>query len=167
MPEAIREGDIPGVQLRCRQPLPISPAEAWTWLVEGAKLRLWLAAEATVEPGSQGSLQLFEPGAGSESGAGRRERGKTLVWASPRQWVLAFEHLDAGWTAPTRLTLAVHPHSSDVSVSTVSEIDILQHGFQRLPLSLGLTVWEAYRRRWRTALARLAAAAAPAPFHTP
>lgn len=161
MPEAIREGDIPGVQLRCRQPLPISPAEAWTWLVEGAKLGLWLAAEATVEPGPQGSLQLFESESGAESGAGRRERGKTLIWAPPRQWVLAFEHLDAGWTAPTRLTLAVHPHSSDVSVS---EVDVLQNGFQRLPLSLGLTVWEAYRRRWRTALARLAAASAPPPL---
>ncbi|HEV7517730.1 MAG TPA: hypothetical protein VGR07_15630 [Thermoanaerobaculia bacterium] len=154
MTEAIREGDIPGVQLRCRQPLPIPPAEAWAWLVEAEKLGLWLADEAAVEPGPQGSLVLVTRG----EGPGRRERGKTLVWAPPRQWVLAFEHLDAGWTAPTRLTLAVHPHSD---AAHASEVDVLQHGFQRLPLSLGLTVWEAYRRRWRTALARLAAAAAP------
>ncbi len=153
MPEAIREGDIPGVQLRCRQALPISSAEAWAWLVEGAKLALWLADEATVEPGPQGSLAL--------SGAGRRERGKTLVWAPPRQWVLAFEHLDAGWTAPTRLTLAVHPSPEG------AEIDVLQHGFQRLPLSIGLTVWEAYRRRWRTALARLVEATSPTPAPSP
>ena len=149
MPEAIRQGDIPGVQLRCRQPLPVPPGEAWSWLSESAKLAAWLADEATVEPGPQGSLQLFE------SGAGRRERGKTLVWAPPRQWELAFEHLDAGWTAPTRLTLAVHPHPEG------AEIDILQNGFQRLPLSIGLTVWEAYRRRWRAALARLVEAVSP------
>jgi hypothetical protein len=153
MPEAIREGDIPGVQLRCRQPLSIPPAEAWDWLVEGGKLALWLAAEATVEPGPQGSLSL--------SGPGRRERGRTLVWAPPRQWVLAFEHLDAGWTTPTRLTLAVHPHAPEAGAAGAAEIDVLQHGFQRLPLSLGLTVWEAYRRRWRSALARLAEVVAP------
>jgi hypothetical protein len=152
MTEAIREGDIPGVQLRCRQALPIPPAEAWDWLVEGGKLGLWLAEEATVEPGPQGSLALVTRGDGPE----RRERGKTLAWApAPSwQWVLAFEHLDAGWTAPTRLTLAVHAHSEG------AEVDVLQHGFQRLPLSLCLTVWEAYRRRWRTALTRLAEAVA-------
>jgi uncharacterized protein YndB with AHSA1/START domain len=156
MPEAIREGDIPGVQLRCRQPLLIPPAEAWAWLVEGAKLALWLADEATVEPGPQGSLLLS-----GAAGGGRRERGKTLVWAPPRQWVLAFEHLDAGWTAPTRLTLAVHAHPAAPGLADTSEIDVLQHGFQRLPLSIGLTVWEAYRRRWRAALARLVEATSP------
>ena len=82
---------------------------------------------------------------------------KTLVWAPPRQWVLAFEHLGAGWTTPTRLTLAVHARPEG------AEIDVLQLGFQRLPLSMGLTVWEAYRRRWRAALARLAEAISPAP----
>ena len=102
-----------------------------------------------MEPGPQGSLVLT---GGPEPG--RRERGKTLEWTPPRRWILAFEHLDAGWTAPTRLTLAVHVHPEG------AEVDVLQHGFQRLPLSLGLTVWEAYRRRWRTALARLADAVA-------
>ena len=150
MPEAIREGDIPGVQLRCRQPLSLSSAEAWGWLTEGAKLAAWLADEAIVEPGPQGSLQL--------TSAGRRERGRTLAWAPPRQWVLAFEHLDASWTAPTRLTLAVHSHPT---VPDVAELDVLQHGFQRLPLSIGLTVWEDYRRRWRAALARLVEAISP------
>jgi hypothetical protein len=149
MTEAIREGDIPGVQLRCRQPLAIAPSEAWIWLVEERKLGLWLAEAATVEPGPQGSLVLT-----GGAGPGRQERGKTLTWAPPRQWVLAFEHLDAGWTAPTRLTLAVHSHEEG------AELDVLQHGFHRLPLSIGLTVWEAYRRRWRSALARLADAVA-------
>jgi hypothetical protein len=160
MPEAIREGDIPGVQLRCRQPLPLPPREAWSWLVDGSRLARWLAEEAVVEPGPQGSLLLAGKGTGDtervETGepAGPvgawRERGKTLVWSPPGLWVLAFERLDAGWTAATRLTLALHTRPGG------AELDVLQHGFQRLPLSLGLTVWEAYRRRWRTALNRLA-----------
>jgi activator of Hsp90 ATPase-like protein len=157
MTEAIREGDIPGVQLRCRQPLPLPPVEAWAWLVQGAKLDLWLADEASVEAGPQGSLALLGTGSGTEVEAGWRERGRTLAWAPPGLWVLAFERLDAGWTAPTRLTLALHPRSGG------AELDVLQHGFQRLPLSLCLTAWEAYRRRWRAALARLAEAVAPAP----
>ena len=33
---------------------------------------------------------------------------------------------------------------------------MLQQGFEHLPLSRCLTIWEAYRRRWREALARLA-----------
>ncbi|HZF08446.1 MAG TPA: hypothetical protein VFE33_06605 [Thermoanaerobaculia bacterium] len=156
--EAIRQGDIPGVQLRCRQALPLPPGEVWGWLVENPKLTRWLAAEAAVEAGPQGSLQL----AGTEDGETGvwRERGRTLVWTPPGLWVLAFERLDAGWTAATRLTLAVHREPGEAGGS---ELDVLQHGFQRLPLSLCLTVWEAYRRRWRTALSRLAAAvAAPA-----
>jgi hypothetical protein len=155
MPEAIREGDIPGVQLRCRQPLAVSPAAAWLWLVEEPKLRLWLAEDAVVTPGPQGALALAGP---RFEEAPRRERGRTLGWTPPREWVLAFEQLDAGWTAPTRLTLAVHAHPQGSEASEASEVDVLQHGFQRLPLSLCLTAWEAYRRHWRTALARLAAA---------
>ncbi|MES1243123.1 MAG: hypothetical protein ABUT39_16040, partial [Acidobacteriota bacterium] len=57
--------------------------------------------------------------------------------------------------AATRLTLRVHAAGSG------SEVDILQDGFQRLPLSNCLTIWEAYRRRWRDALARLAEVAVP------
>jgi hypothetical protein len=33
---------------------------------------------------------------------------------------------------------------------------VLQEGFEHLPLSECLTIWEAYRRRWRKALACLA-----------
>src|SRR3954471_3760463 len=109
MPEAIREGDIPGVQLRCRQPLPLPPREAWSWLVESARLVRWLAEEAVVEPGPQGSLLLAGPGTGDagkvetgEPAGPWRERGRTLIWTPPGLWVLAFERLDAGWTAATR-----------------------------------------------------------------
>jgi uncharacterized protein YndB with AHSA1/START domain len=148
MTEAIREGDIPGVQLRLRQGLPLPPEEAWRWLVEPALLARWLADAAEVELGARGSLLL----ASGEGGAARRERGATLEYAPPRRWVLAFERLDAGWTAATRLALAVHPRAGG------AELDVLQGGFQRLPLSLCLTAWESYRARWREALARLAEA---------
>lgn len=153
MPEAIREGDIPGVQLRRRQRLPVAREEAWKWLVEPEKLARWLADEAEVEPGSAGGLLLrgttprVDP-----PPAPWRERGRTVELAPPELWGLLFERLDANWSAPTRLILKLH------AVPGGSELDVLQHGFQRLPLSIGLTVWESYRLRWRTALARLAAA---------
>ena len=147
MPEAIRQGDIPGVQLRRRQDLALSPAEAWRWLVEPDLLARWLAREAEL---SAGELQLQGE---LDDASTWREKGRTLEQVPPRLWVLAFERLDAGWTAATRLTLRIHPHPAG------SEIDVLQDGFQHLPLSIGLTVWETYRRRWRDALARLAEAA--------
>jgi uncharacterized protein YndB with AHSA1/START domain len=142
MAEAIRQGDIPGVQLRCRQALAISPDEAWRWLVEPERLARWLAERAQVVEGPEGDLQL--------SGGGIRERGRTLEFVPPKLWVLAFEQLDAGWTSATRLTIRIHASPRG------SEIDVLQDGFQRLPLSTCLTVWEIYRRRWREALSRLA-----------
>jgi len=153
MPEAIREGDIPGVQLRRRQRLAVPREEAWTWLAEPHKLTRWLADEAEVEAGPAGSLLLRGSSPRVDPPpAPWRERGRTVEIASPELWVLAFERLDAGWTAATRLTLRLH------AIPGGSELDVLQHGFQRLPLSLGLTIWESYRIRWRTALARLAAA---------
>jgi uncharacterized protein YndB with AHSA1/START domain len=145
MPEAIRQGDIPGVQLRCRQDLPLPPAEGWRWLVEPEKLVLWLAREAEVEPGPQGGFRLQ----GGEEPAWR-ERGRTVELAPPGLWVLSFERLDCGWPAATRLTLRLH------ATPEGSQLDVLQDGFQRLPLSTCLTVWETYRLRWKEALSRLA-----------
>ena len=146
--EAIREGDIPGVQLRRRQPVALEPGEAWRWLTEPPLLARWLADEALAE-GPEGSLLLVGTG---EAGEPRRERATTIELDPPRLWVAWFERLDAGWPAPTRLTVRLHPAASGV------EVDVLHEGFQRLPLSLCLTVWETYRRRWRTALAALAVA---------
>lgn len=144
MPEAIRQGDIPGVQLRRRQGLAVSSGEAWRWLSEPDRLALWLAEGAEL---ADGELLL--------TGEGFRERGRTIEIVPPTLWVLAFERLDSGWTAATRLTLRVH------ALGGGSEVDVLQDGFQRLPLSACLTIWETYRRRWRDALARLAEAAVP------
>lgn len=144
MSEAIRQGDIPGVQLRRRQDLSLPPAEAWRWLVEPEKLTLWLAREAEVDPGPSGGLRLL----GGEPPW--QERGRTIELAPPGLWVLSFERLDAGWPSATRLTLRLHPAPGG------SQMDVMQDGFQRLPLSICLTVWETYRLRWREALARLA-----------
>lgn len=150
MPEAIRQGDIPGVQLRRRQDLTLPPAEAWHWLMEPEKLVLWLAREAEVDPGPGGEIRLR----GGE-GPAWRERGRTVELAPPGLWVLSFERLDCDWPAATRLTLRLH------ATPAGSQIDVLQDGFQRLPLSTCLTVWETYRLRWKEALARLAAAMNP------
>lgn len=144
MTEAIRQGDIPGVQLRRRQALTVSPEEAWRWLSEPDRLALWLAERAEL---AEGELTLI--------GEGYRERGRTIEIVPPKLWVLGFERLDSGWTAATKLTLRVHPLASG------SEVDILQDGFQRLPLSACLTIWETYRRRWREALNKLAEVALP------
>ena len=144
MAEAIRQGDIPGVQLRRRQALAVSAEEAWRWLSEPDRLVLWLAGQAEV---AEGELTL--------TGEGYRERGRTIEIVPPKLWVLAFERLDSGWTSATRLALHVHPLGTG---GVGSEVDILQDGFQRLPLSACLTIWETYRRRWRDALGRLAEA---------
>jgi activator of Hsp90 ATPase-like protein len=151
--EPIRQGDIPGIQLRRRQDLSLAPAEAWRWLVEPAKLVLWLAREAEVEPGPAGGLRLLGGGAAVEPAW--QERGRTVELAPPGLWVLSFERLDCGWPATTRLTLRLH------AAPAGSQLDVLQDGFQRLPLSICLTVWETYRVRWKEALARLAVVAQP------
>jgi len=144
MAEAIRQGDIPGVQLRRRQVLAVPPEEAWRWLTEPNRLALWLAERAEVV-GEE--LRLGGP-------AGE-ERGRVLESVPPRLRILAFEKPGAGWSAATRLTLRIH------LTYPGCEVDVLQDGFQRLPLSIGLTVWEAYRHRWRDALERLAGVAVP------
>src|SRR5262249_24162389 len=77
--EAIREGDIPGAQLRRRQRLPVAREEAWRWLVEPAKLVRWLADEAEVEPGPTGGLLLSGASPRVDPPpAPWRERGKTV-----------------------------------------------------------------------------------------
>jgi hypothetical protein len=158
--EAIRQGDIPGVQLRRRLALPLAPEEAWRWLVEPEKLTGWLAATASVEGAGSGVVLLIEtpaPVPASSPAAGLwRERARTVEWAPPRRWALAWERLGAGWPVATRVVLEVHP--APASAAGGCELDVLHQGFERLPLSVCLTVWESYRRRWRLALERLAAA---------
>lgn len=160
--EAIRQGDIPGVQLRRRQALPLPVDEAWRWLAETERLAQWLAAAVRREGEGVGSPLWLEgpapvaapggaPGTGSDLW---RERGRTLAADPPHRWVLAWQRLEAGWPVTTRVSLELHPAPSGC------ELDVLHQGFERLPLSSCLTIWEAYRRRWRLACERLAAAVA-------
>lgn len=151
MVEAIRQGDIPGVQVRCRQPLPLRPEEAWRWLVEPEGLTRWLGDRAEVEPGAGGGLTIA---CDDEEGQALEERGRTLEISPPERWVLSYQRGGAGWPAATRLTLEILPAPGGC------ELSILQHGFQHLQLSACMTIWEFYRRRWRRALERLARACA-------
>lgn len=149
MVEAIRQGDIPGVQLRYRQRLPIGVDQAWEWLIVPALLERWLCSRAGVDLGEGGSLLLESP---REEASPLLERGETLELEAPRRWSLAFRQLDQGWQAATRLTLELHPDP------TGCELDVFHEGFEHLSLSTCLTVWEEYRRRWREGCARLVAA---------
>lgn len=146
MVEAIRQGDIPGVQLRCRQGLAAPPATAWRWLTEPALLASW-AGRARFDGGLDGVLELDR----EERDGLVRERGRTVELANGRLWVLAFERLDDGWETTTRLTFELTASGDGC------ELSVLQQGFEHLPLSRCLTIWESYRRRWRKALALLAA----------
>ena len=141
MVEAIRQGDIPGVQLRRRQLIAEArPETVWAWLTEPSRLQQWLCEEATVAPGPAGGLLL---GRGES-----RERGETRELEHPRRWVLDFR--EEGWERSTRLTFELLDHIEG------TELIVLQEGFQALPLSDCLTLWERYRKRWEEALARLA-----------
>jgi uncharacterized protein YndB with AHSA1/START domain len=144
----IREGDIPGIQLRTRRGLAVDCAEAWRWLTDPRRLERWLADRAEVEPGPRGGLRLERQ---APSGAGAVvESGRTERIDANRCWVLAFRKEDSRWEASTRLELSLLPSSDRC------ELDVLQTGFHLLALSASLTIWEEYRRRWREALARLA-----------
>ena len=144
MVEAIRQGDIPGVQLRCRQRLAVPPAVAWRWLTEPRLLASW-AGRAGIEGGLEGTLELtWEEGTTTV-----RERGRTLEIDIGRLWALAFERLEDGWERSTRLVFELTAEGDG------SELSVLQQGFEHLPLSRCLTIWESYRRRWRRALTRL------------
>jgi hypothetical protein len=100
----------------------------------------------------------FETG-GLEDGDGREllERAETEEISWGKRWVLGLRRREPDWPTATRLTLEL---SRGVSVC---ELSILQQGFQHLPLSDCLTIWELYRKRWRRAAERLTEALRPGP----
>ena len=140
MPEPIRQGDIPGVQLRCRKSLPIDSETAWGWLTEPERLTRWLATSARIDPGPPIVLHLETADKKSDR---LRELGTTLDRDRPRLWSLAFQQPDANWPVATRLTFELFPQTHGC------ELSILQEGFEHLPLCDCLTIWEAYRTKWR------------------
>ncbi|HVR28019.1 MAG TPA: SRPBCC domain-containing protein [Thermoanaerobaculia bacterium] len=153
----IREGDIPGIQLRVRRSLRIDRSEAWRWLVEPRRVESWLADRAEIDPGPRGGLRLQreavggdpDPARGAAAVGGSVETGRTERYDPGRSWVLAFRKEDPHWETSTRLELTLFDADGGC------EIDVFQTGFQHLALSACLTIWEEYRRRWRDALARL------------
>ncbi len=150
MTEAIRQGDIPGVQLRYRKSLPAPAARVWEWLTEPARQARWLAGG--VEPEGE-ALLLRRP----DSKEGERLVTRELVMGS--RWVVSLERLDAGWEVATPVVLEV------AALGEGSELMVFQSGFEKLKLSIGLTEWERYRKRWREAFERLEAAIREPPSH--
>jgi len=151
MIEDIRQGDIPGVQLRQRQSLSAPAAVVWRWLTETEYLDRWLCQRAAVEPSDPRTVVLESTDA---RGQIVRERLQPHRMERPHLLAVDFQKLDTGWPTATRLVLEL------TSTTGGTELSVLQQGFAHLPLSECLTIWEAYRRRWRTALARLAEAIA-------
>lgn len=147
MTEAIRQGDIPGVQLRRRAVLGRPPAKVWEFLVRGELLERWACAAARMPADGDGG---FEWRGAPELGDGAIEVGEVLRVEPPSRVVLTLRQ--PAWSAQTRLQLelAARPEGCELSV--------LQHGFEHLPLSDSLTVWETYRDRWSAALERLGSA---------
>ncbi|MDH3402822.1 MAG: SRPBCC domain-containing protein [Acidobacteriota bacterium] len=144
MTEAIRQGDIPGVQLRCRADLAAAPHAAWRLLTDPRGLERWLCEEAEM-PAAAGGDFRWTGCAGLEPGT--VEEGTILDLEAPR--VVLARTRQPTWSAFTRLRIDLEPTADGC------EISVLQNGFEHLPLSLGLTVWELYRRRWRAVLAAL------------
>jgi hypothetical protein len=143
----LRDGDVPGVQLRHRQSLPRGPLLVWTWLTERRRLERWLEARVDVQASADGLLIIRRR---EESGSEITERGETYDFEPPRRWRLRFRSDAPGWEAATDLSLELAPTSAGC------DLVVFQEGFQRLALSRCLTIWEEYRRRWRAATAKLA-----------
>jgi uncharacterized protein YndB with AHSA1/START domain len=147
MIEQIRQGDIPGVQLRYRHALPVEPAQVWQWLRQPDLLARWMADRAVATSSTADEITLETSRSG---GVPLRERLAFVQADEPDLLVLDLQQIDAGWPVATRLTFEMLARDGG------TEISVLQQGFAQLPLSDCLTIWEAYRRRWRSALPRLA-----------
>lgn len=145
----IRQGDVPGVQLRCQQQLAAPVEDVWPWLTTTERLERWLVPRVHADLGPRGNLLLESV---DDTGVVRQEVAETLEQEAPHRWVLSFRQTEPPWPAATRLTIELTP------VESGCELSVYQTGFAHLPLSDCLTIWESYRRRWRTALARLAEA---------
>lgn len=147
MAELIRQGDIPGVQLRYRHQIAANPRQVWEWLTQAQFQTRWLAErmEPEAAPKAGVVLETTDPNGGI-----LRERWTTIVSTPPSTWAVDLQNLDGTWPVPTRVVIELIPMADG------TELSVLQKGFAHLPLSDCLTIWEAYRRRWRTCLTTLA-----------
>jgi len=145
--EPIRQGDIPGVQLRRRADVPRRMTEQiWPYWLQAELQRLWLCERSRIEPGPPTVIWLET---GESSTQLLKEYVEVVERVEPERLVLGWRELDAGWTAATKVTVEFEPTATGCGVM------VFQEGFQKLPLSIGLTAWERYRRRWTEALERL------------
>lgn len=152
MVEAIRQGDIPGVQLRVRQPVAASIDELWRWLDERDRWTSWACDRwEAAEEGDAAHWLTDEP-----DGATTIETLTPLRSEPPLLLEVAFRRPE--WDTPTHVLFEIARGPS--GDATTAELSILHRHFERLPLSHGLTLWEHYRRRWRAAGERLAGAIA-------
>lgn len=147
MVEAIRQGDIPGVQLRYRHIVAAVPQEIWDWLTKPELQRRWLADQSDPDRTLANALVLRRT---DSDGQVLSESLVTVSADPPNRWTVDLQNLDGTWPRPTRV------HFDLAVAEEGTEISILQTGFAHLPLSECLTIWETYRRRWRTALSSLA-----------
>jgi uncharacterized protein YndB with AHSA1/START domain len=145
--EPIRQGDIPGVQLRRRVEIPgRTPEQVWPFLLEPERQCRWVCDRSHLEPGPPTVIRLES---GDPSKGVLREYLEVAEQRQPKRLVLGWRELEAGWTAATKVTIEVEGSANGC------EVMVFQEGFQKLPLSSGLTAWESARRRWARALARL------------
>ena len=148
--EAIRDGDIPGVQLRRRAFVPnLSAAELWPNLVEPKLLGEWLADRAELEEGASDRFHLERLWQGNLI----REQAEVLSMDEPKRLVIGLREIDGAGNPGTIVTFELTPAEGGC------EVMVFQEGFQQLPLSVCLTAWEHARTRWTEALKRLAARA--------
>jgi hypothetical protein len=115
----------------------------WQWITEADRLRRWLADE--VEAVGEGELRLTGV---ADDGEPRIERFQTVAAGEDTLLVVSFERLEQDWESATKLSFSLKGESP-------CELTVLQQGFERLTLSSCMTVWEFYRRRWRSAFERL------------
>ena len=143
----IREGDIPGIQLRARRRLAIDRAEAWRWLTERDRLERWLADRVEVDAGPRGGLRLErDTAAGPVVETGQDRADRSAARRGPSRFA---RRTSVGRRRPGSSCRCSMPSGG-------CDLDVLQTGFHLLAMSSCLTIWEEYRRRWRDALERLA-----------
>lgn len=150
--EDIRQGDIPGVQLRRR--LVISsrqPQEVWPFLAQPELLASWAASSLRSDPDAPDKTVL-------ERYTGESliiEEVEVLSAEEPTTLVMGLRQIDGAGNPATIVTLGL------TQVDAGCEVMVFQEGFQQLPLSSCMTAWELARVRWTEALERLAEAASP------
>ncbi len=150
----IREGDIPGVQLRRDVIVGADLAEVWRSWSEAARARTWLGDEVELDGRAGGSLAIVSTLPGGEV---LRELGTIADWRPPHGFVAGVRLAHRGWDGSTRLTVRLQEDAAS------TRVDVLQEGFHELPLSVCTTAWELCRVRWSSALDRLEALFAEPP----